>query len=229
MFLKIFLEIILIGIIVGGSYYGLSTGFFKLAAKPLKIAASLSFSALLCKVIGKFVIAPIIHSPITNYIKDFMYERCSDLSPDQLVTEIPTLLKMAGAAFNVNVVADPTLTTDQMLEKVINDLTLPAVNLIGIGIAFVLLYFVAKLLISCGIFIVNSYVSTGVVGQINSVMGCVLAFVLAFLAAWLLAGVIDFIFHLGMFDGSELIRGFRGGWIYRLLVSFSPIELLLSF
>lgn len=229
MFLKIFLEIILIGIIVGGSYYGIVTGFFKMAAKPIKVVASLSFAGLLCKVIGRFIVAPIIHSPITNYIKDFMYEHCTDLSPDSVVTEIPTLLKMAGAAFNVNVVADPTATTDQMLNKVIGELTMPTVNLIAMIISFVLLYFLCMFIISIGIFVVNSYVSDGVVGKINRIMGFVLAFLLALLVAWLLAGFIDFFFHLGIFDNSELIRGFKGGWIYRLLVNFSPIELLLSF
>ncbi len=229
MALKIILEIILIGILVGGSYYGIVTGFFKMATKPLKLIASLLFSYALCGVVGKYIIAPIIQSPITNYVKDFMYEHCADLSPDNVVTEIPTLLKMAGAAFDVNVMADPTATTDQMLNTVINDLTYPAVQIVSAIFAFIILFFVGKLLISLGIWVVNSYVSVGVLGKVNQVMGFVLAFVLAFLAAWVLAGLLDFIFHLGIFNGSELIRNFKGGWIYQLFVSFSPIELLLSF
>ena len=229
MALTIILEILLIGILVGGSYYGIVTGFFKMATKPLKLIASLLFSYALCGVIGKYIIAPIIQSPITNYVKDFMYDHCSDLSPDKVVTEIPTLLKMAGAAFDVNVTADPTATTDQMLNTVISDLTYPAVQIVASVIAFVILYFVGKLLISLGIWVVNSYVSVGVLGQVNKTMGFVLAFVLAFLAAWLFAGTLDFIFHLSIFDGSELIRNFEGGPVYWLLVRVSPIELLLSF
>ena len=229
MALKIILEILLIGILVGGSYYGIVTGFFKMAAKPLRLIVGVLFSSLLCKVIGRFVIAPIIQSPITNYIKDFMYERCADLSPDNMVSEIPTLLKMAGAAFNVNVMADPTLTTDQMLENVISTLTYPAVQIIAAVIAFILLFLLSKVLISVGIWLINSYVTVGVLGEINKVMGFVLAGALAILAAWAFTGVMDFIFHLGIFNGSEVISNFEGGWIYRLFASFSPIELLLSF
>lgn len=229
MFLKILMEILLLGILIGGSYYGIVTGFFKMAANPLKVVASILFSLLLCSVVGRYVVAPIIQSPITNYIKDFMYEHCADLSPDNVVEEMPTLLKMAGAAFNIEVAAAEGATTDQMLETVIMNLTTPAINVIGIIIAFVLLYFVAKLLISLGIMVVNSYVSVGVLGQINKTMGFVLAFALAFLAAWAFTGIVDFVFHLGIFDNSELIRNFEGGWVYRLFNSFSPIELLLSF
>ena len=92
-----------------------------------------------------------------------------------------------------------------------------------------MLYIVGKLLISLGIWVVNSYVSVGALGKVNKVMGFILAFVLSFLAAWVFVGLLDFIFHLGVFDGSEYIRNFKGGWVYRLLASFSPIELLLSF
>ena len=229
MFLKIFMEVILIGILVGGSYYGLVTGFFQMAANPLKVVAGLLFSGSLSGVVGKYIIAPIIQSPITNYIKDFMYEHCSDLSPDNVVSEMPTLLKMAGAAFNIEVNVTPGATTDQMLESVIVNLTTPAVNVIGIIIAFVLLFFLSKLIISIAISVINSYVSVGVLGQINKTMGFVLAFAVAFIAAWALTGVVDFIFHLGVFNNVEVIRNFSGGWIYRLFNSFSPIELLLSF
>ncbi len=229
MFLKILMEILLLLILVGGSYYGIIKGFFKMAAAPLKLVAGLVFSFSLCKVVGKFVIAPIIQSPVTNYIKDFMYEHCSDLTPDNVVSEMPTLLKMAGAAFNVDVAAASGTTTDEMLESVILNFTSPAVNCIGIIFAFVLLFLLSKLLISIGISLVNTYVSVGVLGKINRTMGFVLAGVLAFFGAWAFAGTVDFIFHLGIFNGSELIRNFSGGWLYRLFTSFSPIELLLSF
>ncbi len=229
MFLKILMDILLLIILVGGSYYGIIKGFFKMAAAPLKIVAGLIFSFSLCKVVGKFVIAPIIQSPVTNYIKDFMYEHCSDLTPDNVVSEMPTLLKMAGAAFNVDVTAASGATTDEMLESVILNFTSPAVNFIGMIFAFVLLFFLSKLLISLGINLVNTYVSVGVLGRINRTMGFVLAGVLAFFGAWAFAGTVDFIFHLGIFNGSELIRNFSGGLLYRLFTSFSPIELLLSF
>ena len=229
MFLKIFFELILIGLLVGGSYYGIKMGFFNIAAKPIKIVLGIAFALSLCNVVGTHVVAPMIQAPITNYIKEFMYDNCSNLSPENVVEEMPTLLKMAGAAFNVQMVDMNGMTTDAVLENIIFNLTSPAVILISIVIAFILLYFIAKLAFSGGILLVNSVFDVGIIGKINRIMGFILAGLLAFLAAWALVGIVDFFFHLSIFDGVEAIRSFRGGWIYRLFNSLSPIELLLSF
>ncbi len=229
MFLKILFEIILIGLLVGGSYYGYKMGFFNIAAKPIKIILGIAFALSLCNVIGTYVIAPMIQAPITNYIKEFMYDNCASLSPENVVEEMPTLLKMAGAAFDVQLSDVSGMTTDAVLESIIVNLTSPAVIIISIGIAFVLLFFLSKLIFSGGILLVNSVFDIGILGKINRTMGVVLAGLLAFLVAWALVGIVDFFFHLSIFDGVEAIRSFRGGWIYRLFNSLSPIELLLSF
>lgn len=229
MFLNIFFEILLIGLLVGGSYYGIKMGFFNIALKPIKIVLGIAFALSLCNVVGTYLIAPLIQSPITNYIKEFMYDNCSNLSPENVVEEMPTLLKMAGAAFDIQIVDTPGMTTDAMLEDIIFNLTSPAVILISIGIAFILLYILAKFAFSGGIILVNSIFDIGIIGKINRAMGFILAGLLAFLAAWSLVGIVDFFFHLSIFDGVEAIRSFRGGLLYRLFNSLSPIELLLSF
>ncbi len=229
MFLKIFFEVVLIGLLVGGSYYGIKMGFFNIAAKPIKFVLGLLFAFSLCNVVGTYIIAPMIQAPITNYIKEFMYDNCANLSPDNVVEEMPTLLKMAGAAFNVQIADMSGSTTDAVLDNIILNLTSPAVILISIGIAFILLFLLSKLLFSGGILLINSVFDIGILGKINRTMGFILAGLLAFLAAWALVGIVDFFFHLSIFDGVEVIRSFRGGWIYRLFNSLSPIELLLSF
>lgn len=229
MFLDIFFEILLIGLLVGGSYYGIKMGFFNIAAKPIKVVLCIAFALSLCNVVGTYVIAPMIQSPITNYIKEFMYDNCSNLSPENVVEEMPTLLKMAGAAFDVQMADMSGMTTDVVLEDIITNLTSPSVILISIGIAFILLYFLAKFAFSGGILLVNSVFEVGIIGKINRTMGFVLAGLLAFLAAWALVGIVDFFFHLSIFDGVEAIRSFRGGFLYRLFNSLSPIEILLSF
>lgn len=229
MFLKIFFEILLIGLLAGGSYYGIKMGFFNIAAKPIKFVLGLVFAFSLCNVVGTYVIAPMIQAPITNYIKEFMYANCANLSPANVVEEMPTLLKMAGAAFDVEIGDMTGMTTDAVLENIIVNLTSPAVVLISIVIAFVLLFLLSKLLFSGGILLVNSVFDIGILGKINRIMGFVLAGLLAILAAWALVGIVDFFFHLAIFDGVEAIRSFKGGWIYRLFNSLSPIELLLSF
>ena len=96
------IEVILLIILLGGSYAGIRFGFIQIAAKPIKVIASLSFALLLCRGVGMAVIAPIIQVPVSSYIKDFVYSNCSDVSFDNVSAEIPTLLKMAGAVFNVD-------------------------------------------------------------------------------------------------------------------------------
>ena len=227
--MDVIFELILICILVGGSYAGIKFGFIQIAAKPIKILASLSFAFLLCKGVGTGVIAPIIQAPVSNYIKDFMYTNCSNLSYDNLSDEVPTLLKMAGAAFNVDMSVGNSFSADVLLDNVILNLTSPTVNLIGIVIAFIILLFVFRLLISLGIYLVNSFCQGGVIAIVNKTMGFVLAGLLSFLCAWAFVSVVEFFFHLPIFDNSSAIKDFDGGLIYRLLLSISPLELLLSF
>ena len=222
-------DLILLCILAGGSYAGIKFGFIKIAAKPIKTVASLSFALLLCKGVGTAVISPIIQAPVTNYIKDFMYTNCANLTPDNVSDEIPTLLKMAGAAFNVNMNAASSVSTDKLLDSLVFNLTSPTVNFIGVIIAFVILLLIGRLLISLGVYLVNSYCQSGVIAKVNKVMGFVLAGLLSLLFVWAFVSVLEFFLHLPMFDNSAAVQGFTGGFIYRMFVSLSPLELLLSF
>ena len=222
-------EILILGILVGGSYAGIKLGFVNIAAKPLKVVASFFFAYALCSVVGKGLIAPMIQAPITNYIKAFMYENCANLNPDNVLEEVPTLIKMAGAVLNDGVSISAGQTTDQIIETVITSYTKPFAELVSVIFAFVILFFVGKLLIMLGIYLVNSFCSNGVLSKVNRSMGFVLAGFLSILAAWAFVSVTNFFFHLPIFDGSATIRAFHGGLLYRLFNSLSPLELLLSF
>ena len=109
------------------------------------------------------------------------------------------------------------------------NLTSPAVNLIGILIAFVVLLLVGRLLISVGVYCVNSFCQGGLLAVVNKAMGFVLAGLLSVICAWGFVSVVEFLFHLPVFYDSAAIRGFSGGVLYKLFVSLSPLELLLSF
>ncbi len=229
MFLKILFEIVLLAILVGGSYYGIKIGFFRIAAKPVKFVLGLVFAFSLCNAVGTHIIAPMIQAPITNYIKEFMYNNCAALSPENVAEEMPTLLKMAGAAFDVELTAASGATTDELLGDIIVNLTSPAILLISITLAFILLFLLSKLLFFAGVMVVNSVFEVGILAKINRALGFVLAGLLALLGAWAFVGTVDFIFHLAIFDNVEAIRTFAGGPLYRLFSGISPIEILLSF
>ena len=204
-------------------------GFVNIAAKPIKVVASFFFAYALCSVIGKGLIAPMIQAPVTNYIKSFMYENCANLNPDNVMEEVPTLIKMAGAISKDGVAISAGQTTDEIIDTVITRYTSPFAELVSVIFAFVILFFVAKLLIMLGIHLVNTFCSGGVLSKINKIMGFVLAGFLSILAAWAFVSVTDFFLHLPIFDGSVAVREFNGGLLYRLFNSLSPLELLLSF
>ena len=73
------------------------------------------------------------------------------------------------------------------------------------------------------------YCNGGVLAKVNKGMGFVLAGFISIVAAWAFVSVMEFFFHLPMFNDSPAIQGFNGGLLYRLFNSISPIELLLSF
>ncbi|MBE6532474.1 MAG: hypothetical protein E7676_03065 [Ruminococcaceae bacterium] len=229
MFLQITFEILLLVILIGGSYYGIRLGFIRIAARPIKFILGLVFAFSLCRTLGTEIIAPIIQSPITNYIKDYMYANCASLSQEDVVREMPTILKMAGAAFDVEITSVGSDTTEALIDKIIVSLTSPAVLLISVLIAFILLLLLSRMLFSVAVLVVNSVFEVGILAKINRVMGFVLAGLMSLLIAWAFVGVIDFLFHLSIFDTVSAIRQFNGGPLYRLFKNISPIGILLSF
>ena len=229
MFLKIAFEIILLAILIGGAYYGIRLGFIRIAAKPIKLILGIAFAFTLCGTVGREIITPLIQAPTTNYIKEHLYESCASLTPEAALEKIPTVLKMAGAAFNVDVAASSAESTDALIERVVVSLTSPAVVLISVVIAFILLFLLSKLLFSAAVCVVSSVFEIGVLAKINRALGFVLAGLMSFFLAWAFVSIVDFFFHLSIFDTVEFVRAFEGGPLYRLFISISPIGLLLSF
>ena len=63
MLLNVLFEILLLAILIGGSYYGIKMGFIKIAAKPIKFIFALAVAFSLCKAVGTYIIAPINSCP----------------------------------------------------------------------------------------------------------------------------------------------------------------------
>ena len=80
MFLNIFLEVILLTIIVGGSYYGYSKGFFKIAARPARILLCLALSFTFSRVVGSIYIAPVISSRINEGVAELASSAINGIS-----------------------------------------------------------------------------------------------------------------------------------------------------
>ena len=229
MILNFVIELILIAILFLGAYYGLCRGFIRIVAKPLEAVMRVLFSLSLCRFVGINIIAPMIQPSVTNYIKEHLYNKCSDLTAEAAIVELPTLLKIGAAVFNVQLDSLSSLSSEEMLELLAEKLTSPAIMLLSVAIAFVILLIVFRYLFRFATLLINFVLDGGLLGKINRILGVVLAGALSFCAAWAFVSVLDFIFHAPIFDASDAIRTFEGGPLYRLFNRISPMELLLSF
>nr|MBE6545484.1 hypothetical protein [Oscillospiraceae bacterium] len=76
MFLTVFFEVILLAILIGGSYYGYNKGFFVLAIRPAKAVLRVGAAFCFCVPLGEAVILPLVApllygrlpSGITSYV-----------------------------------------------------------------------------------------------------------------------------------------------------------------
>ena len=71
MLIEILVDLILLGIIVLGGYYGYKKGFFSIALKPFKTIVRIVVAYWLCKSVGEFVF-PIFNRLLSGKIPDFL-------------------------------------------------------------------------------------------------------------------------------------------------------------
>ncbi len=228
-FLKIILELILLGMLGAGVYLGITKGFINIMAKPVKTFASIMLAFAICGGFARIIVAPVIQKPITNYISSFLYENCSSITPETAADELPTLLKMSAAAFNIDINLITAGTDGDIITAIVSTLADPMIYVIAVIISFVIVYFLGRLIFNLALFIVDMVVKGGILGKVNKTLGIIFGICLAFMGAWAFAGFFEFILNTPIFASNEAVMTFRGGLLYRFFNSFSPIELLLSF
>ncbi len=229
MILDIVIDVLLVAIVVIGAIVGIKKGFIKMAAKPVKFVASIALAFAICTSVADGFITPLIEAPITNYVSNFLYENCANLTAENAAEELPTLLKIAAAVFNIDVGEVTAGAGNAVLDAIVENLTAPVINVVSVIISFILVYLVATLVFSIVLAIINAIFSSGIFGVLNKILGFVFTGAVAFIASWALAVVLEFVFHLPMLEGVELINEFNGGFIYSFFNTYNPIELLLSF
>ena len=93
----------LVIVILIGMISGIKRGFVKTVAAPVKLVAAVAFAFKVCENISAKFIEPFISAPLSTQLRDFMYEKCSDLTVENVSTELPTLLKMSAGVFGIDV------------------------------------------------------------------------------------------------------------------------------
>ena len=222
--MSVFVEIVLWAILVVGIALGVRAGFIRMAAKPVKLILSLVLAFTLCTSVAEGVVAPIIEQPITNYIYEFLAENCPELNIENVVEELPTVLKMAAGMYGIDV---EEIVAQNAGRDIIGEITAvlaePVISIFAIIISFVLLFLVSKLLVTLALALVDLVFSNGVFGALNKTLGGLSGAIISVAVAWAVAVLIEFLYHING-TGME-----NAGILYVFFNTYSPIELLLSF
>ena len=219
---QLIVDAVIVILIIVGMVCGIKRGFVKTVATPVKFVASIAFAFDVCDKISVNFIEPFIKSPLANQLRDFMYEKCNDLTAENVSTELPTLLKMSAGIFGVDVEEVAQSSVNGVLDSIINSLTDPIVHIVGVVVSFILAYIVAKIVLALIVVLINAILSVGPLGIINKALGFVFGSAFSVIIAW------------GLVVGAEFVMGFigygfDGGVIYEFFRGFNPLDLLLSF
>ena len=222
-------DALLVLVIFIGTVIGYKRGFIAFIARPVKFVLSLGLSFMYASRFATAIITPMIEAPATNYIKEFLYTNCQNITAQNVKEELPTMLKIAAATFNVDVDQVAANATGSITDALVDKLTSPVIGVISIVISFVVLLIVLNIALSVMILIVRAMFNNGVLGFFNKGLGLLFGFALAFVATWAIAVGIDFVIHLPTMAENAWVQSFNGGAIYRFFNEYNPIELLLSF
>lgn len=230
MALKIIVDLVLVAIIIGGVILGLKKGFTKIVARPVKLIASLVLAFSFCSGFGESIIAPIIDAPIQGYLSNFLYENCASITAENVTEELPTLVKIAAAAFGIDIEQIAAgAAVNAILDEIILNITSPVISLISTVLGFIAVYLLSRLGFAIAFLIIDLVFNGGLLGAINKLLGLIFGTAFAFIIAWGLAVVLELIFNLPAFASNEFISNYEGGWLYNFFNTFNPMELLLSF
>ena len=232
MILDIILNVIIAAILVLGVYIGYRKGFIGVASGPIKFFAAIAITITCCGAFGNAVIKPLVHDPISNYVADYLYENCGDVTAENINDELPTILKLSAglADVDVNAIAeDAENSGEAVIDAVADKLTDSVSGLIATVIGFFVLYFLMKILVGILLRLLNSLINRGVIGGVNKTVGVVFGAIIGIILAWGFVSILEFLFHSSLFSDSSYIAEFDGHALYYFFKTYSPLELLLSF
>ena len=230
MFFSVLFEIILVCVLLAGGFLGYKNGFIDTVARPVKFVLTIVLAFSLAGVVGSFIVEPIVGPAISHKLSDTLIEEYSDITAETASEELPTLIKLAAGMCDVSV-GEIASEADgiSVIEAVSDKVTAPVVKVIGVVFGFVIAYFLSKFLVEFLMMLLNNFVSNGVADSVNRTLGCVFTLILALVACWIFTSFFEFVFNIPLIAATKSVQNFKGGWIYNLFRSITPLDLLLSF
>lgn len=226
MFVKTFADIILALVIFFGAAMGYKKGFVKSVSGPVRFFLSLITAFRLADPVSRSFLEPIVKAPLTNQIKGYLIENCPGITPESASEELPTILKFAASLLDVDV---SSLSGENTIAAIVDNLASPIVHLLSVIITFVLLYFLAKLVYSLLLSVVSAFFDSAVLSLPNKLLGCVFGLFMAMISAWLLTVAFEFIINSSMLSDVAWAQSFEGGVVYNFFNKHNPIDILLGF
>lgn len=231
MFLNIFFDILLVGILVAGVVIGIKRGFIATVEKPVRFFVALFLALSLASLVGALIIEPIIAPSITNKLSSTLVEKYSEITADTANEDLPTLVKFAAGMYGISI-KDTITAADgvQVIESVASAVADPIVKVIASIVGFVIVFFVVKALLKPVMKLVDKLLKKGgVAGRTNKIIGSIFTGILAFMVAWMFTSLLGFFLNIPLIADTKAVSNFTGGYVYRFFEMFSPLDLLLSF
>ena len=227
--LEISVDFILVAIVVIGIILGWRRGFVGIVAKPVKFAASLGISFGFAGAFSSAVILPMIESPASNYVKDFLYKNCSGITAETAADELPTVMKIAAAMFDIDITQVAQSSSGSVVDTIADKLTHPVISTVSVVISFFALLIISNIVLAIALAIIKMLFKKGVLGAFNKVLGLIFGFAFFFIISWGVAVIFELIINLPSVRVASWAADFEGGYVYAFLNEYNPIELLLSF
>ena len=219
-----FMLIFVIGVIIG-----IKMGFIKTVAKPVKFVLAVFIAFAFAANLSSTVISPLISAPITNQLTAFLEQKFADVTVETVDT-LPTLVKFAAGLCGVDLAEIASNPSESgIIGSIVEQITTPFANIVCTAIAFILLFFLAKIVLGLAFAIIDKVLDNGLIGVVNKIIGAVFMGTFAFILCWCIAAVFELVINLPVFESQAWAQEFTGGFVYKFLKSINPIDLLLSF
>ena len=226
MFVTVIMDLLIVLILLFGLVHGYKKGFLKSMARPIRFFASLLTAFWLADTISREIIERMIKNPVTNQIKSYLLENCPTITPLNASKELPTLLKFSASLLGVDV---STLSAENTIDEIVDKLASPVVHLVSLIFAFILVYFISKLVYSLFISLISSSFKSGAIGLPNKVLGATFGLLFSAAIAWIVAITFEFVIHSSVLQSVAWAYNFEAGAVFTFFSKNSPIDILLSF
>ena len=226
--MKYVLDAVLILVLIVGIFLGYRRGFVRTVGRPVKCFATLFCSFRFCSLFSERVLRPLISEPVTRQVAEYIRKHCGEVTAENAGETLPTVLKLAAGLFGIDV-SEATSRGENVVDSLTSTLTAPVVDIVSTVLSFVALLILCTLIFTVVLWLIDLLFRIGPVSIVNKVVGVLFSGAFALLISWAIASLFAFALDTSLFDGVAWAENFEGGFFYRFLNQYNPLDLILSF